>query len=142
MIKLFSVFDPKTTEVNRSLCHLRDIWIWLHRLFFFFFSPVCLAVNLTKLCHLHWEGYSHSQKSFLLKKMELGKGGGAGLENKTNPVLFCGVFSSSVHVFLLLECQMCGLLHKAGHSPLLSFPRCSYLQCMTLSYCLGRPGCI
>lgn len=77
------------------------------------------------MCYLQWEGYPYSQKSFLLKKMELRRGGRVDLESKTNGI-FCGVFSSAVCVFYLLECQMHGLLHIAGHGPLLSYNRFSY----------------
>lgn len=57
--------------------------------------------------------------------MELRRGGRVDLESKTNGI-FCGVFSSAVCVFYLLECQMHGLLHIAGHGPLLSYNRFSY----------------
>lgn len=72
MIKLFSVFDPKTTEVNRSLCHLRDIWIWLHRLFFFFF-PCLLGCEFNKTVSFALGRLFSQLEIFSVKKDGAGK---------------------------------------------------------------------
>lgn len=58
--------------------------------------------------------------------MVMKRGGGVDLENKTDDTFCVFFFSSALCVFHLLECQMHGLFHIAGHGPLLSNNRFSY----------------